>query len=54
MKNGTLYDMLKSMLINFGLSKYMYMQGEASNTVCHILNGVPMKHIEQTPEKQEN
>ena len=46
-KNRTFKDMINSMLINSGLPKYMW--GEALNTTCHILNRVPLKHMDKTP-----
>ena len=46
-KNITFKDMINSMLINFGLPKYMW--GEALNTACHILNRVPLKHMDKIP-----
>ena len=46
-KNRTFKDMINSMLINSGLPKYMW--GEALNTACHILNRVPLKHMDKTP-----
>ncbi|KAL8093519.1 hypothetical protein AgCh_035404 [Apium graveolens] len=46
-KNRTFKDMINSMLINSGLPKYMW--GEALNTAGHILNRVPLKHMDKTP-----
>ncbi|KAL8120719.1 hypothetical protein AgCh_017774 [Apium graveolens] len=46
-KNITFKDMINNMLINSGLSKYMW--GEDLNMACHILNRVPLKHMEKTP-----
>ncbi|KAK4394613.1 Retrovirus-related Pol polyprotein from transposon TNT 1-94 [Sesamum angolense] len=41
-KNRTFKDMINSLLLTSGLSKYLW--GEALNTACHILNRVPLKH----------
>jgi len=46
-KNRTFKDMINNMLLNSGLPKYMW--GEALNTTYHILNRVPLKHMDKTP-----
>ena len=46
-KNRTFKDMINNMLLNLGLPKYMW--GEALNTASHILNRVPLKHMDKTP-----
>ena len=46
-KNRTFKDMINNMLLNIGLPKYMW--GESQNMDCHILNRVPLKHMDKTP-----
>ncbi|KAL2249805.1 UNVERIFIED_CONTAM: Retrovirus-related Pol polyprotein from transposon TNT 1-94, partial [Sesamum indicum] len=46
-KNRTFKDMINSFLLTSGLPKYLW--EEALNTVCHILNRVPLKHNTSTP-----
>ncbi|KAL8089895.1 hypothetical protein AgCh_039379 [Apium graveolens] len=46
-KNRTFKDMINSMLTNSGFPEYIW--GEALNTACHILNRVPLKHMDKTP-----
>ncbi|KAL0427835.1 UNVERIFIED_CONTAM: Retrovirus-related Pol polyprotein from transposon TNT 1-94 [Sesamum latifolium] len=46
-KNMIFKDMINSLLLTFGLPKYLW--GEALNKACYILNRVPLKDNKNTP-----
>ena len=47
MRNRTLLDMVRCMLINSSLPEILW--GEALKTIAYILNQVPSKSIPKTP-----
>ena len=47
MRNCTLLDMVRCMLVNSSLPEFL--QGEALKTTAYILNQVPSKSIPKTP-----
>ena len=49
MRNHTLLDMVRCMLVNFSLLEFLW--GKALKVATYILNQVPSKFIPKTPYK---
>ena len=47
MKNHTLLDMVRCMLVNSSLPKFLW--GEALKIATYILNQVPIKYVPKNP-----